>query len=146
MKFNLFSANLKFDDQKLQLDKALIQNFHKSTKLSDFICIQSQQAASAEIPPFDRITAHQEQQYQQRNSLKLSGYDCGPTLKTFDELATRYNAPQQLIENILKQDWLRPSFCQQAAIPAIMAGLDSVCISQTGSGKTASYLIPLLLL
>jgi ATP-dependent RNA helicase RhlE len=59
---------------------------------------------------------------------------------TFIELGL--SAP--LLANIEKQDYPSPYSIQIAAIPAILAGNDILGIAQTGSGKTASFVLPIL--
>jgi ATP-dependent RNA helicase RhlE len=49
-----------------------------------------------------------------------------------------------LLANIEKQDYPSPYPIQIAAIPAILAGNDILGIAQTGSGKTASFVLPIL--
>ncbi|CAL5972740.1 ATP-dependent_RNA helicase [Hexamita inflata] len=138
------TAGLKFDAKKLEKDKQLLLSVKQNIKPSEFICI-STQYASANSPEYDKITAQQESDYRQQHQLKLVDYDNGPVLKTFKELQKRYTCPQSLVQSILSQGWERPSFCQQCAIPAIVSGQDSICISATGSGKTGAYLIPLMI-
>ena len=54
------------------------------------------------------------------------------------------SVPEQLKKNIdlLKYDYLTP--IQRAIMPYIQIGKDIVCISETGSGKTLSYLFPII--
>jgi ATP-dependent RNA helicase RhlE len=49
-----------------------------------------------------------------------------------------------LLANIEKQDYPSPYPIQIAVIPAILAGNDVLGIAQTGSGKTASFVLPIL--
>ncbi len=49
-----------------------------------------------------------------------------------------------LLANIAKTDYTTPYPIQAAAIPAILAGKDVLGIAQTGSGKTASFVWPIL--
>lgn len=50
-----------------------------------------------------------------------------------------------LLETLEKQKFVEPSEIQQQAVPAFLAGKDVVGIAQTGSGKTASFVLPLLM-
>ncbi|MEO6039662.1 MAG: DEAD/DEAH box helicase [Saprospiraceae bacterium] len=49
-----------------------------------------------------------------------------------------------LIETLTKFNYLTPYPIQTAAIPAILAGKDVLGVAQTGSGKTASFVLPIL--
>lgn len=49
-----------------------------------------------------------------------------------------------LIKALTEQKYTQPYPIQQQAIPAILEGKDILGIAQTGSGKTASYVLPIL--
>jgi ATP-dependent RNA helicase RhlE len=49
-----------------------------------------------------------------------------------------------LLTAIAEQNYVQPYAVQQAVIPAILAKKDVLGIAQTGSGKTAGYVLPLL--
>lgn len=51
---------------------------------------------------------------------------------------------EQLKANILAKNYLRPTPVQDKAIPAILEGRDVIGIANTGTGKTAAFLIPLI--
>jgi ATP-dependent RNA helicase RhlE len=57
---------------------------------------------------------------------------------------TKLGLSAPLLANIEKQDYPSPYPIQIAAIPAILAGNDLLGIAQTGSGKTASFVLPIL--
>ncbi len=50
-----------------------------------------------------------------------------------------------LQKELLRQNYTKPYPIQEAAIPAILRGKDVLGIAQTGSGKTASYALPILM-
>jgi len=52
--------------------------------------------------------------------------------------------PSSLFEILEKQEYKSPYPIQKAAIPVIMKGRDVLGIAPTGSGKTASYVLPVL--
>jgi ATP-dependent RNA helicase RhlE len=52
--------------------------------------------------------------------------------------------PTTLVEIIEKQEYNAPYPIQKSAIPEILKGRDVLGIAPTGSGKTASYVLPVL--
>lgn len=51
---------------------------------------------------------------------------------------------ESLLESIKKQGFTKPYPIQQKAIPAVLQQKDVLGIAQTGSGKTASYALPII--
>jgi ATP-dependent RNA helicase RhlE len=51
---------------------------------------------------------------------------------------------QPLLDLIAKSEYPAPYPIQTAAIPAVLAGKDVLGLAQTGSGKTASFVLPIL--
>ncbi|MDZ4750428.1 MAG: DEAD/DEAH box helicase [Flavobacteriales bacterium] len=51
---------------------------------------------------------------------------------------------RQFLNAVEEVGYLQPTEIQMRAIPPIMAGQDVIGIAQTGTGKTAAYLLPLL--
>ncbi len=50
-----------------------------------------------------------------------------------------------LLKVLAAQNYVQPYPIQQEAIPAILSGKDVLGIAQTGSGKTAGYVLPILM-
>ena len=50
----------------------------------------------------------------------------------------------QVVENVSHKGYTLPTPIQQQTIPAIVAGRDVIGIANTGTGKTAAFLIPLV--
>lgn len=59
---------------------------------------------------------------------------------TFSKLQLNPELTQKLIENGFE----KPTPIQQQAIPAVLKGRDVMGIAQTGSGKTAAFVLPIL--
>lgn len=55
-----------------------------------------------------------------------------------------FNFNEQLTEGILSMGYNTPTPIQEMAIPVILDGKDLIACAQTGTGKTASYLLPVL--
>jgi ATP-dependent RNA helicase RhlE len=51
---------------------------------------------------------------------------------------------KQLLSAIREMGYQQPTVVQVKAIPAVLGGQDVMAIAQTGTGKTAAYLLPLL--
>src|SRR5581483_7756883 len=62
------------------------------------------------------------------------------SLKTFSEFALT----DKLKRNILDHGYERPTEIQEKTIPYLLAGRDVIGIANTGTGKTAAFLIPLI--
>lgn len=62
--------------------------------------------------------------------LCMNFYDCG-----FDK---------RLLENLYKNDFIRPTAVQMQMIPVGLCGADALVAAPTTSGKTASFLLPIL--
>ncbi len=69
--------------------------------------------------------------------LPQDAYQAVNTFQTF-------GLENQLVENILRKGYSVPSPIQDQAIPNIINGKDIIGIANTGTGKTAAFLIPLI--
>ena len=56
----------------------------------------------------------------------------------------KFKFNKQLMDSILLQNWTEPTPIQNKAIPLAKAGKDVLGIAQTGTGKTAAFLLPLM--
>ena len=61
--------------------------------------------------------------------------------KTFSD----FNLNKQLLSAIADAGFVHPTAIQRKAIPQILAGVDLLGIAQTGTGKTAAYVLPMLM-
>jgi ATP-dependent RNA helicase RhlE len=51
---------------------------------------------------------------------------------------------RQLLNAVSDLGYEMPTAIQQKAIPVVLGGQDIIGIAQTGTGKTAAYLLPIL--
>lgn len=56
-----------------------------------------------------------------------------------------FNLNKQLLSAIADQGFVAPTEIQQKCIPAVLGGQEVIGIAQTGTGKTAAYLLPILM-
>ena len=56
-----------------------------------------------------------------------------------------FNLNKQLLNAIADQGFTTPTEIQQKCIPVVLAGQEVIGIAQTGTGKTAAYLLPILM-
>ncbi|MFN8889928.1 MAG: DEAD/DEAH box helicase, partial [Cyclobacteriaceae bacterium] len=55
-----------------------------------------------------------------------------------------FNFDEKLSEGLASMGYINPTPIQQMAIPVIMQKHDVIACAQTGTGKTAAYLLPIL--
>mmetsp|Transcript_50031 Transcript_50031/g.161902 ORF Transcript_50031/g.161902 Transcript_50031/m.161902 type:complete len:809 (-) Transcript_50031:167-2593(-) len=81
-------------------------------------------------------------------SVEITGprSDTMPRFDSFEEIFEAFKGcvPEELINNIRRCGYTIPTPVQKYAIVAGLAGRDVMCCAQTGSGKTAAYMIPTL--
>nr|ACV69940.1 vasa [Osphronemus goramy] len=70
----------------------------------------------------------------------VSGTNPPQAILTFDEAALC----ETLRKNVSKSGYVKPTPVQKHGIPIISAGRDLMACAQTGSGKTAAFLLPIL--
>lgn len=72
--------------------------------------------------------------------IKVTGNNPPNVITTFEQSGLS----DFLMNNVKKSGYTHPTPIQKAAIPVVMAGRDLMGCSQTGSGKTAAFLLPIL--
>jgi ATP-dependent RNA helicase DDX52/ROK1 len=72
--------------------------------------------------------------------VKIDGTNPPEPASTFSAL----NLQDWLMKNVANMGWKKPTLVQSASLPAVLDHRDVIVASPTGSGKTGSYLIPLL--
>jgi ATP-dependent RNA helicase RhlE len=64
-----------------------------------------------------------------------------PTITSFED----FNLNKQLLDAVKDAGFEQPTEIQQKCIPLIFGGQEVIGIAQTGTGKTAAYLLPILM-
>ncbi|CAH8606905.1 unnamed protein product [Dicrocoelium dendriticum] len=76
--------------------------------------------------------------FRMEHKMSISGSNIPRPVFSFAEL----NLPDQIIRVVARNGWLNPTPIQAQGLPMGLSGRDVVGIAQTGSGKTASFIIP----
>ncbi|KAI1712207.1 DEAD/DEAH box helicase domain-containing protein [Ditylenchus destructor] len=72
--------------------------------------------------------------------VEATGQNCPPPISHFADL----NLHPWIMENIKKSGYDRPTPVQKYSIPTLTARRDLMSCAQTGSGKTAAFLVPVI--
>ncbi|KAK8635614.1 hypothetical protein V6N13_004343 [Hibiscus sabdariffa] len=107
--------------------------------------------SSIEYEPFNKdfyeekasISGMSEQEvaeYRKSLAIRVSGFDVPRPVKTFEDCGF---APE-LMRAIAKQGYEKPTTIQCQALPIVLSGRDVIGIAKTGSGKTASFVLPMI--
>ncbi|KAB7507833.1 ATP-dependent RNA helicase vasa, isoform A [Armadillidium nasatum] len=80
----------------------------------------------------------------QSAAVKVSSTDDSPNIHKKVESFSEANLRKLLLDNIAKAKYTTPTPVQKHTIPVIMSGRDLMACAQTGSGKTAAFLLPIL--
>ncbi|CAG0881058.1 unnamed protein product [Darwinula stevensoni] len=72
--------------------------------------------------------------------VEVTGNDPPFHIETFESSFLR----EILLDNVRKANYKKPTPVQKYAIPIVMSGRDLMACAQTGSGKTAAFILPIL--
>eukprot|EP01080_Neovahlkampfia_damariscottae_P007110 gene7110-11273_t len=70
--------------------------------------------------------------------VEVSGEDCPEPLETFEKC----DLHDKVAQNVKRANYSTPTPIQKFSIPSILGGRDLMACAQTGSGKTAAFLLP----
>ncbi|CAD5123374.1 DgyrCDS11730 [Dimorphilus gyrociliatus] len=91
-----------------------------------------------EHPNVSKRTDEEMRIYRMDRKITISGDDVPKPITTFEEA----NFPDYVYETIRKNNWEEPTPIQGQGWPMALCGRDVVGIAQTGSGKTAAFILP----
>jgi len=74
-------------------------------------------------------------------NILIEGEECPPPIKSFKEM----RIPNCIIEAMARKGITRPTPIQVQGLPALLSGRDIVGIAFTGSGKTLTFSLPMIL-
>jgi ATP-dependent RNA helicase DDX46/PRP5 len=94
-----------------------------------------------EVPEIARMSEEEVTNYRKGlDDIKVRGRNCPKPIKSFSQAGLS----NKLLDVLKKKKFERPTPIQTQAIPAAMSGRDVIGIAKTGSGKTLSFLLPML--
>ncbi|XP_011079538.1 DEAD-box ATP-dependent RNA helicase 24 isoform X1 [Sesamum indicum] len=79
-------------------------------------------------------------EYRKSLAIRVSGFDVPRPIKTFEDCGFSV----ELMKAIAKQAYEKPTPIQCQALPIVLSGRDVIGIAKTGSGKTASFVLPMV--
>ncbi|OWM62850.1 DEAD-box ATP-dependent RNA helicase 24 [Punica granatum] len=86
------------------------------------------------------MTEQEVTEYRKSLAIRVSGFDVPRPIKTFDDCSFS----PQLKNAIAKQGYEKPTSIQCQALPIVLSGMDIIGIAKTGSGKTAAFVLPMI--
>lgn len=102
--------------------------------------VKTTQDLYMEHPEISRLQANQVEQLKQDLEISTEGTDVPRPICSFAHL----RFPDSLLDKITASGYERPTPIQCIALPCVLKGRDVLGIAQTGTGKTAVYIWPLL--
>eukprot|EP00931_Biecheleriopsis_adriatica_P118475 TRINITY_DN93879_c0_g1_i1.p1 TRINITY_DN93879_c0_g1~~TRINITY_DN93879_c0_g1_i1.p1 ORF type:complete len:787 (+),score=154.51 TRINITY_DN93879_c0_g1_i1:44-2362(+) len=84
-------------------------------------------------------------QYDKVEVERRGGFGSEVVCESFDDICSKFTMSEDLVTNILDRcKYDKPTPVQKHAVSAALSGVDTMVSAQTGSGKTAAFLIPLI--
>ncbi|KAL1558358.1 DEAD-box ATP-dependent RNA helicase 24 [Salvia divinorum] len=93
-----------------------------------------------EKPSISGMSEQDVAEYRKSLAIRVSGFDVPRPVKTFEDCGFSV----ELMKAIAKQAYEKPTPIQCQALPIVLAGRDIIGIAKTGSGKTASFVLPMI--
>ncbi|KAK7471008.1 RNA-dependent ATPase rok1 [Stygiomarasmius scandens] len=83
-------------------------------------------------------------QLPQQHRVTTKGHNVPEHADTFAQMRDRFHFSSHLMANLSKNGYSRPTGIQSYGIPILLSSRDLAAISPTGTGKTLSYLLPIM--
>ncbi|CAM8950281.1 unnamed protein product [Rhodiola kirilowii] len=93
-----------------------------------------------EVKEITRMTAEEVFAYRKELELKIHGRDVPKPIKLWHQTGLT----SKILETIKKLNYEKPMPIQSQALPIIMSGRDCIGVAKTGSGKTLTFVLPML--
>lgn len=93
-----------------------------------------------EKPSVSGMSEQEVADYMKSLAIRVSGFDVPRSIKSFADCGF----PVQLMNAIAKQGYEKPTTIQCQALPIVLSGRDIIGIAKTGSGKTAAFVLPMI--
>ncbi|XP_054816181.1 DEAD-box ATP-dependent RNA helicase 24 [Prosopis cineraria] len=127
------------DDNPILLDKKKIEPIpaldHSSIEYEPF-----NKDFYEEKPSISGMSEQDVSEYRKSLAIRISGFDVPRPVKTFEDCGFS----PQLMNAIKKQGYEKPTSIQCQALPVVLSGRDIIGIAKTGSGKTAAFVLPMI--
>ncbi|XP_052185755.1 DEAD-box ATP-dependent RNA helicase 24 isoform X2 [Diospyros lotus] len=127
------------DDNPIVLDKKKIEPIlpldHSSMEYEPF-----NKDFYEEKPTISGMSDQDVVEYRKSLAIRVSGFDVPRPIKTFEDCGFSV----ELMKMIAKQAYERPTPIQCQALPIVLSGRDIIGIAKTGSGKTAAFVLPMI--
>ncbi|KAG1672548.1 putative ATP-dependent RNA helicase DDX52 [Nymphon striatum] len=78
------------------------------------------------------------------NKIKVTGSDIPDPSPTFENMQQLYKISKIVSQNILNEEYKKPTPIQMQAIPVMILRREILACAPTGSGKTVAFLLPLI--
>lgn len=91
----------------------------------------------------EEMTERDWRNFREEFRITTQGTDLPPPLRYWNELS-KYHIPPSLLQGLVKVGYKDPTPIQRMAMPVSLCNRDVLARAETGSGKTCSFLIPVL--
>ncbi|KAJ3683042.1 hypothetical protein LUZ60_013269 [Juncus effusus] len=93
-----------------------------------------------EKPSISGMSEQDVAEYRKSLAIRVSGFDVPKPIKLFEDCG--FSSP--IMSVISKQGYEKPTPIQCQALPIVLSGRDIIGIAKTGSGKTAAFVLPMV--